>query len=233
MRKFWKTLAYGLSMIGFAGGLAACTDFIDDGDNVYPAAAQVSFYHASPNTPQLTVTVEEKNLLNAPLGYAQFSGYLNFYVGSRQFKFKNGSSILADTTLLLKQNYSYSVFVINEDATIETVVTIDTAEAPSTGKAMVRFMQLSPDIAPIDVSVEGENADRFSALAYKQGSVFKEMNAGTFKFIMKNATSDDEIFKTNNITLEAGRYYTIISRGYKTPPQGNTNTLNVQIVAND
>ena len=98
---------------------------------------------------------------------------------------------------------------------------------------MVRFMQLSPDIAPIDVSVEGESNDRFTALAYKQGSIFKEMSAGTFKFIMKNTATDDEIFKTNNITLQAGRYYTIISRGYKTPPQGNTNTLNVQIVAND
>ncbi|RAW00131.1 DUF4397 domain-containing protein [Pseudochryseolinea flava] len=234
MRKIQRTLVYGLCVIGFAGGLAACSDFVDDNDNTpYPSPAQVSFYNASPSAPQVTVTVDEKSFLNAPLDYTHFSGYLNFYTGNRHFKFKNGSNTLVDTTLLLKNNTTYSVFVINHNENIETVVTTDTANVPNAGKAMVRFMQLSPDVDQIDVAFEGDAENTFAALDYKEGSVFKEVTARKLKVVMKNADTDDEVLTSGEITLQPGRYYTIISRGYKTPPQGNTNTLSVQVVAND
>jgi hypothetical protein len=235
MEKLWKKLALGLGVVGLAGGLAGCTDFLDNSENNYPSAAQVSFYHASPDVPQLTVTVEEKNFLTGPLGYAQYSGYKNFYTGNRQFRFRNSSnaSTLLDTTLTLKMNNSYSVFVINNNATIETLVTTDTAEAPMAGKAMVRFIQLSPDTDPIDVAIAGQNENAFSGLGYKEGSAFREMSAGTFKVILKNSDTDDEILTSGDLTLSAGGYYTIISRGYSDTPEGNNNTLSVQIVEND
>jgi hypothetical protein len=235
MRKVWKKLAYGLITLGFVGGLSACTDFLDKAENTYPSTAEVLFYHASPNAPQLTITVEEKNFLDAPLGYAQYAGYKNFYTGNRHFKFRrsDNTSTLLDTTLSFSLNTSYSVFVINNNASIETLMTIDTAEVPSAGKAMVRFIHLSPDTNPVDVAIVGENKNIFTGLGYKHGSAFKQVDARTFKVVMKNSETDDEILTSNDMTLTAGHYYTIISRGFTNPPEGNTNTLTVQLVENE
>lgn len=236
MKTLGKKLVYGLTLtVGIGVGLSACSDFLDQGENMYPSAAEVSFYHASPNVPQLSVTVENKNFLTEPLGYTQYTGYKSFYTGNRQFAFKNptNTSTLLDTTLTFTANNSYSVFVINNDERIETLVTIDTSDVPHAGKAMVRFIQLSPDINPVDVAVVGDNEDTFSDISFKEGSPFIEVPARTFKVMLKNAATDDELLTSGDITLTAGNYYTIISRGFNNPPDGNSNTLSVQVVEND
>jgi Domain of unknown function (DUF4397) len=234
MKDVLKKLAYGLSAVGLAGAMSACTDFLDNSENNYTSPALVSFYHASPDAPQLTITVEEKNFLNAPLAYSQYAGYKNFYVGNRVFKFRNAANTtLLDTTLALNPNNSYSVFIINNNESIETLVTTDTADAPGAGKAMVRFLQLSPDTNPIDVAIVGDAENTFSNQAYKTGTPFKEITARTFKLILKNSDTDEEILTSTNISLLAGHYYTIISRGFGNPPEGKTNTLSVQVVENE
>jgi hypothetical protein len=214
--------------------VAACSDDLLDSDTNVPAVAFVSFYHASPDAPGLSVTVDDRSVFSE-IEYSEYSGYLNFYVGERNFKVNplNASNSLVDTTFTFDLSKSYSVFFIDALSGMEALLTQDTADVPAAGKAMVRFVHLSPDAQALDINFNDQAGDPlFSGQSFKEGSPFKEISAGSNAFEVKSSGSDNTLLSVDDLNLKAGRYYTIITRGYTNPPQGNTNTLSVQVVEN-
>jgi hypothetical protein len=96
---------------------------------------------------------------------------------------------------------------------------------------MVRFVHLSPDAPAFDVSVSGESGDPlFTNQSFKQATAFQEIDANTYSFDIKNAGASDAVLSAEDIQLVAGRYYTIVTRGFKTPPAGNTNVLSIEVL---
>lgn len=213
--------------------MTACSDdFLDTPSNDYPVAF-VSFYHGSPNAPGLSVSVDNRSVFNE-IEYAEYSGYLNFYTGNRNFKIRaaNSANDLADTVFNFKPSEAYSVFLIDQLSGIEALLVQDTSEVPSEGKAMVRFVHLSPDANALDVAFDGQDDVLFEGQTFKEGSAFKEVPADVTGFEVRAAGSEDALLSVDDLRLKPGKYYTIITRGYKTPPQGNAKFFSVQVVAN-
>jgi Domain of unknown function (DUF4397) len=63
--------------------LSSCLDNDSQENQVLPVA-YVSIYHESPNAPELDVFVDEKPVNR--LEFTDYTGYLNFYTGDRNFK---------------------------------------------------------------------------------------------------------------------------------------------------
>jgi hypothetical protein len=207
--------------------MASCLD-----DNTAPveppSGAYVSVYHASPDAPGLDVFVGDRMINSESIDYKEHSGYLNFFTGDQNFKFKifNTSNTLIDTIFNLKNGKTYSVFVIDSLAHLETLLVSDSAATPTEGKAMVRFVNLSPDSPALGVKINGSANPLFGAQPFKQVTEFKEVAAQTVSF---SVSGGDHELTSNEVQLLPGRFYTIFVRGFAQPPASNQNFLNVEV----
>lgn len=234
VKNAWRKVRWVVYSGVFVVLMTACSDdFLDTPSNDYPVAF-VSFYHGSPDAPGLSVSVDNRSVFNE-IEYAEYSGYMNFYTGNRNFKIRaeNSANDLVDTVFTFKPSETYSVFLIDHLSGIEALLVQDTSEVPSDGKAMVRFVHLSPDAASLDVAFDGQDDALFTDQAFKEGSPFKEVPADVTGFDVRAAGNNDALLTVDDLHLKAGKYYTIITRGYKNPPQGNINFFSVQVVTND
>jgi len=213
--------------------LVSCLNDDDNNNNQPIEVAYVSIYHASPDAPSFNIFVDGRVINRNSFGYSSYSGYLNFFTGNREIQFKevNASNALIDTTFDFQNGKVYSLFAINRLSNIEALLVVDSAATPATGKAMVRFVNLSPDAPAFDITLEGQaGAPLFADQSFKQSSEFKEIDAGTYTFDVKDAGASNVVLSSGDVVLRAGGFYTIITRGFTNPPQGNTNILSVEVL---
>lgn len=230
-KKWWM----GVAMLALlTTGLTSCLDDNDDSISNVPVAF-VSLYHGSPDAPDLDIEVDNRQINTYPFEYTDYTGYLRFFTGQRNLKFGPyaASNIVIDTTVTFEADKAYSVFVADNYDESEVVILNDNSEGPAAGKAKVRVIHLSPDAPEVDFAIEGETAAIAEDLLFKEASEFTEINAAQYDFQVRAANDAANVFLTlPDISLQPGYYYTIIIRGYATPPSGNTNVLSAQVVVN-
>ncbi|MEO5601222.1 MAG: DUF4397 domain-containing protein [Cyclobacteriaceae bacterium] len=212
--------------------LSSC---MDENNNVVTEPVQVAFvsvYHAAPDAPEFDIVVDDRTINTNPFDYASYSGYLNFVTGSRNIKFTavNASSALLDTTFSFSEGKAYSLFAVDRLSKLDALLVVDSAAVPSAGKAMVRFVHLSPDAPALDITLSGIETPLFSNKVFKQATSFQEIDARNYSIALKNAGGSDAFLSADDINIVAGRYYTIITRGFATPPAGNANVLSIQVI---
>lgn len=225
----YLTMTVGISMMLFTSGC------FNENDDFQPVElSYVSIYHASPDTEDLDIVIGANNQVNAvPFGYEDFSGYLSLYPGDRYLKFNRASTstVVLDTTLTLVKNKIYSVFLADSLESIEAVVLIDSAQTPETGKAMVRFVNLSPDAPGVKLFIDGQ--DLPVERAFKEATAFIKTDAGTVDLEFRTADGANEVLlAVPQIELISQQYYTILLNGFINPPAGNTNAVSSDIIKN-
>lgn len=195
--------------------------------------AYVAVYHAAPDAPAFDIAVDGRLINGEPFEYAAYSGYLNFFTGNREIKFHsvNANSALIDTTFNFENGKAYSLFAINTSTDVEALFVVDSAAAPAAGKAMVRFINLTPDAPAFDL-VGGKDAatSLFSENGFKGVTAFREIAADTYTFELRNAGAPQAVLSAEDVEILPGRFYTIITRGFLTPPQGNTHRLSLEVL---
>ena len=204
---------------------------LDNTENVVPTeVAYVSLYQASPNAPELGIIVDDRQINNYPFDYSEYTGYLQFFTGSRNLRFGpfGANNVVVDTTLNLENGKAYSIFVV-DDYTKADVLVLEDNEVAVEGKAMVRFLNLSPDADKIDLIAEGEASPVFDDQAFKATSTFKAIDAKEYDFTV-TSPAGTQLLQIPDTPLAAGRFYTILVRGYGTPPSGNGNVLSSEIL---
>lgn len=230
MRSFVLKGASMLMIVALVVFLSGCLD--NDEPNVEPTpVGYVSIYHAAPDAPGMDIIVDNRKINNQSFDYSDHSGYLNFFTGERNLKFtaQNASSALVDTTFSIADGKAYSLFVINTVPDLETLLVQDSAGNPAAGNAMIRFVHLSPDLEPVELKAADAEIE-FVHTAFKQATEFKEVAAGTYSFDALRAGTTDAAVSMNDITLQNGGFYTVIIRGFETPPSGNTNVLSLEVL---
>ena len=212
--------------------LVSCMNDDDNFVSEPVEVAYVSIYHAAPDAPDLDIVVDGRVINYNPFDYTSYSGYLNFFTGDREIKFKatSANNALVDTTFSLEDGKAYSLFAVNKLPDVEALLVVDTAATPATGKAMVRFVHLSPDAPTFDVLVSGEGNPLFAGRSFKQATSFREVDADTYTFEIKSAGSSDVVLSAEDVEILPGRFYTIITRGFVNPPAGNNNVLSVEVL---
>lgn len=214
----------------------SCMD--DDFDNATDPTpvAYVSFYHGAPSAADLDLYIDNSKVNNQPFKFAVFSDYLNLQTTtSRKIKFtpSNASNVLIDSTITFKENKIYSLFAVGLQQDLDLLVLEDSLKVPSAGKANIRVVHISPDAPAIDVATTGTNGTTvFTDITYKEDSNFKEVTAGNTTFQVKEQGTETVLLSVPDLNLQSGRIYTLVLRGLKTPPTGNTNNLSLQVLTN-
>lgn len=232
LSRFKKRIAVAV-MIVAAAGLSSCLN-----DSEMPEMtpiAYVSFYHGSPQTDQLTITVDNRVYNTNPFRFGNYFDYGNFFTGSRNFSFRNpgASSSLLDTLVTLKASETYSVFLVDREASFKPIIVVDTLENPGPGKALVRLAHLSPDAPAVNLMVNAAVQPFIGGQAFGQISDYKAIDAGTLNLAIREASPGGaDLVVANGTTLQAGRIYTVVIRGYHQTAQGTENRLSLQLIRN-
>lgn len=218
----------------FSVSLTSCLN--DEGEVPEPAAAAyVALYHGSPDAPDFDILIDNQRINSQPYKYNSYSDYLTFYTGSRKIKFTpvNAANAFIDTTLTFKENKLYSLFAINRLQDIELLVVQDSVMTPGTGKANMRIIHLSPDAPAVDIATTGTSSTTVATnLKFKDNTLFKDVATGNQTFQVKKAGTNEVLLTISDLALESGKSYSLLLRGFKTPPAGNTNLLSGQLIKN-
>lgn len=208
--------------------LVACNPDEEEFVNEPVEVAYVSIYHAAPNAPALDISVDGRIINNNPFEYTAYSGYLNFFTGNRDIKFRsmNANSALIDTTFNFEDGKAYSLFAINGSTDMEALLVLDSAATPADGKAMVRFINLAPDAPAFDLTAG--TTSLFTNSEFKDATQFTEITAATYNFEVKRG--DEAVVSASGVDILPGRFYTIITRGFVTPPSGNDHVLSLEVL---
>ena len=230
IKSYWKKSGMIMAVVVLTFFVSACLD--DDKKAVEPVPfGYVSIYHAAPDAPPLDITVDNRRINSQPFRYSDFSGYLTFYTGDREIKITSTGAVntLVDTTVSVVEGKSYSLFVIDRLSALETLWVRDSAAAPAPGKAMVRFVNLSPDAPALNLTTD-QSTVLFGDAGFKAVTNFTEVEAKTFSLAVTGSTSGENLLSAEEIQLLPGRFYTVVVRGFRNPPAGNTNVLSLEIL---
>ena len=137
-----------------------------------------------------------------------------------------------DTTVTLENEKAYSIFVVDEFTNAGLLILNDNSEAPASGKAKVRFVNLSPDGEAVLLKVKSESAALTEEKSFKEATDFFEVDANTFDFEVIGSSNSEAKLHVPGVELQEGWFYTILVRGYTTPPAGNSNVLSAEILVN-
>lgn len=231
MKNFLKNVKL-LSIVGGTFLLTATGCNLDSDDpEPLPPVAYVSLYQASPNSPDLNIILDDKIITN-DFEYTDHTGYLRFLTGTRTLEFgpAGASNIVIDTTMKFEGNKAYSIFVVDTYQEADVLILDDDTEAPAAGKAKVRFLNLSPDSPEISLFEVDGTTPVAAGQAFKEEASFVEVDAKKYNFVVKNTTGDDVVLSMPNAVLLEGWTYSVIVRGYKTPPGGSTSVLSSELI---
>ena len=235
MSNLRKMFRWGsLGVLGSLAFLLTSCDLNDDDNNVQPIpVSYVSIYNAVPNAPDLDLTVDSRLVNSRPFEFGDNTYYLNFYTGGRKFQISpyGANNVVVDTTLTLVDGNAYSVFFVDEFNKAKILVTNDSAALSNPEKVKVRLINLSPDASPVTLKVKDDTIALTEGQAFKKASGFVELDPKTYSFEITSAGGEQPIV-IPNVELEAGEVRTIVVRGYRTPPAGNTNVISAEIIRN-
>ena len=195
-----------LTVLAF--GLASCKKTDDASATVQTTGLNV--VNASSDT--LNYYLNGTRINNAssiyPLGS---SGYLQVAIGEQNYAFKRprSSEVLMSLPLALDSGKTYSLYVAGRSPDL-TFSTIDTLAVDTGRRAMIRFVNASPDAGTLDVMV-GDTVN-FKVRAFKTATVFLPVNAGEKHIrVYQSGSATAKIDETR--TLIGGRVYTLFTKG--------------------
>jgi hypothetical protein len=199
--------------------------------------ANIIIKHASPDAPNVDLLVDGVKINTSAVGFNTNTGYLKIKAGARNIKVNavGSTTSVINSNLTLAKDKNYTLYAANRLSNIEPVLVEDNLTAPAAGKAHIRFVHLSPDAPAVNIVNGAATTNLFSSVAFKSSTAFTPVDAtaaGTaFTFNIRNATTTASVASVP-VTLVAGKIYTIVIRGFVTPPTNNTNSLGTTLITN-
>jgi len=207
---------------------------MDDNDNnpVIPVS-YVSIYNAIPDAPELDMTVDNRLINPRAFHFGDNVYYQNFYAGSRTFQISpfGADNVIADTTVTLVDGNAYSIFMADVYNKAQILVTNDSAAVSEPGKVKVRLINLSPDASPLSLKLTDGSTALIGGQGFRSASPFVKVDPGTYGFEISSAAGD-QLIQIPGVELQSGAVRTIVVRGFRNPPAGNTNIFSAEIVMN-
>jgi uncharacterized protein DUF4397 len=189
----------------FSAALTSCSK---DKDNASLSASVMVTNSAQGSQPQ-DFYLDNKMSASA-VAYGTSSGYISANISDNQAAFKNSGSAAVNSSfsLSLAAGQYYDVFY-NDDNTSTTIQ--DNRTAPSSGKARIRFINLSSSLqSDVDFGISG-GAKIVSNIGYKAASAYYDVDpASVFALYLSGSSS---ALLSIPAVIQAGHIYTIYVSG--------------------
>ncbi len=178
------------------------------------SSANVMFFQASPDAPAVDLYAGDKRVKDE-VGLGEMTGYQKVRPGLTEVKVKatKGDTTLVPAQVNLRSDTSYSMFVVDSASNASLLVVQDNLRRPPAGKALARFVNLSPDSPALTVATERGKL-LFRDKEFRQYTDFEPLEPGTYSLQLRLAGTDSVMVKVAETTIEANKIYTIIARGF-------------------
>jgi Domain of unknown function (DUF4397) len=141
--------------------------------------------------------------------------YNGIPVGTQDVKIRSSTN----GAILLEKNVAFgggsqTLVIYGRRASLNVLLQNDDTSGPSSGKAKIRAINLSPEASPVDVYFGttdlASTAPAVSQLAFGAVADFQEVNGGTSILAYTTAGTKDVRFQVNGQTFTAGNSYTVM-----------------------
>lgn len=178
-------------------------------------SAMVMAVHASPDAPAVDILVDGV-VAKSNLGFTENTPYLPVAVGTHNVKINvagTSQTVLELPAVPVTAGLVSSVFAIGYAENLGIMLLLDDLTSPSAGKSKIRFLNLSPNAPAVDLTDTDGNI-LFGDVSFgDEVSDFDETDAGTYNTQVRQAGTSEVLLDGQNITLTAGKIYTVFLEG--------------------
>ena len=171
--------------------------------------------HASPDAQGVDFLIDDTKKNNTALTYPDNTVYLSVESGTRNIKvnISGTTTNIINGDLTVEQDKNYSFFLIDVVAKLSVLVLGEDLTPPAAGKALVRFLHLSPDAPAVDVAIASSGTVVFGNTSFKGFTAFTPLNAGTYNLDIRLTGTSTVALVLPAITLQEGKIYTVFAKG--------------------
>lgn len=178
----------------------------------------VSVMNASPTGATYYLYLNGSKATSGALSLGGFVTYQQVSAGNLAVKLTNGTTneLLLERTFTTDVNNAYSLFIIGKDQQRDLLLIGDKFPEVSSEKSYLRFINLSPEAAPLDLLLD-DSTMLAGGQSYKAASDFVSIDPGTYSFAINQSGTDLQQYQLTAQKLEAGRVYSIVALGLNNP----------------
>ncbi|MBE5320175.1 DUF4397 domain-containing protein [Pedobacter sp. MR2016-19] len=197
-----------------------------------PTISYLRIINASPSLATYNAYFNGNMVNSAALPFGGAVNYLSYVAEAYSLKFTTASSAesLLTKTITLNASTYYSSYLINKPVALDVYTIGDDLSTPSTDKAYVRFINLSPDAPALDLAKTSATTMLVTNKAYKNASGFVAVDAGTYTLDAKETSSGAVKATSESTSFTAGYHYDIICGGLVAPANDTERPLSLQVI---
>jgi len=213
---------------------AACTfSSCSKDENSVAAISGLSVVNVSPTLATYNVYLNSTKVSTAALPFTGSINYFQITPGINSVKFTTASSTESVLTksINLEADKAYSLYLVDKADKLDGFLVSDDLTVATADKAAIRFINLSPDAGTLTLNqISGSSLS--TDQAYKGVSAFSNTEAKTYSLQIQDKATGTVLAKLENVTLTAGKIYTIIAAGL-VAPSTNDQPLRISVVTNN
>lgn len=223
--QFDKKNLFFVFLFIMASFLSACKKEDANSESTY-----LRVINEAPNIGTYNVYLNNSIINTAALPFGGSIAYGPRDAGSYTLKFTTANTIesLLTSTITLNKNAYHSFYLTGKVNALESLLLTDDLSVPAADKAYIRFINLAPDAAALDLTKTGGTV-LFTNRNYKTASGFIAIEPGTYDLDIKDASGT--VKKTlTGATFILGFHHDIICNGLLNPSNDTEKALNLQVL---
>ncbi|MDD3223780.1 MAG: DUF4397 domain-containing protein [Clostridium sp.] len=184
-------------------------------------SSYIRFFNAVPNSVPLDIYINGTKLIGN-LSYKDITKYIPTVPGNYNIKiYPTGETTnpILDTKVYIPENTIFNIAIVGEPNNISLYTIPEPVEAPTFGRACIRFIHLSKNAPKVDVALQNGNKI-FTNVGYQDITDYACIPAGTYSFNVLLSGTNTSVLSVPNLSLSPDTYYTIYAIGNpgQTPP---------------
>lgn len=196
-------------------GVFSLTSCLEGDDDSFRTTSSVLFVNVYNDAEQgVDINVDDRVWTYGSRSYDSVNTYNAFYSGIHSFAaIPGGLSIAAAIVSVsqdLKSDTLYTGFVTGKSGAGKMVFFVDTMATAQSGKAKIRFINLSPDMSKIDFGI-ADTTRKFSNLDYLNAAYFS-IDTGLHKYNVYSAGETTPLVSID-FNPVSGTIYTMYTKG--------------------
>ena len=194
-------------------GIFSLTSCLEGDDDSFRTTSSVLFVNVYNDAAQgVNINVDDREWLYGKRLYDTVNTYNAFYSGMHSFSAvpEGLAAAVASVSQDLKSDTLYTGFVTGKSGEGKMVFFVDTMASARSGKAKIRFVNLSPDMSKIDFGI-ADSTPKFRNLDYLNAAYFT-VDTGTHKYNVYSAGLTTALL-TLTFNPISGTTYTMYTKG--------------------
>ena len=175
---------------------------------------KVRVIHTVPDAPNVDIYANDK-LIISNLAYGDYTDYLSIPEGTYKISVyvagTKDSPVLSNM-ITVNNNSILTVAAVGTLSDIGLLAITDSNEARKPGKAMIRFLHLSPNAPAVDITLP-DGTVIFSNVAFKHITPYIDVMPMNYTLQVRVAGTSNVVLTVPDVNLNTDKYYTIYAIG--------------------